>query len=252
MAGKRSKGNAKGRSKSRNTKSNKKIAKVRPGAKAKRPPAAKAKPRRVAASSKRKRPGAKRGARRAAAKPRVRGVASTGQRRVGAPMAAGSKGAPAPKAAPARGSSKLARPAKAKRAAGGLVQGAFDFEIEPPESSVAIEAHLPPPMPSTRRRGAPKANSPDYPGESLTVGMPAPNFSLPSTLGRPVRLDEFRGKLVILYFYPKDDTPGCTMEACAFRDAQPRVEAKDAVVLGISLDDELSHQRFLQKYNLNF
>jgi peroxiredoxin Q/BCP len=82
--------------------------------------------------------------------------------------------------------------------------------------------------------------------------MMAPEFSLPSTLGRKISLSEFRGKRVVLYFYPKDDTPGCTMEACSFRDHMPRFEAKDAVVLGVSLDDELSHQRFTQKYNLSF
>jgi peroxiredoxin Q/BCP len=82
--------------------------------------------------------------------------------------------------------------------------------------------------------------------------MEAPAFSLPSTLGRKVTLAEFRGKRVVLYFYPKDDTPGCTMEACAFRDNMSRITSKDAVVLGISLDDELSHQRFAQKYNLQF
>ncbi|MGH7681692.1 MAG: thioredoxin-dependent thiol peroxidase [Candidatus Eiseniibacteriota bacterium] len=86
----------------------------------------------------------------------------------------------------------------------------------------------------------------------MTVGMMAPEFSLPSTMGRKVSLSEFRGKRVIIYFYPKDDTPGCTMEACAFRDHLPRIHAKDAVVLGISLDDDLSHQRFAQKYNLPF
>ncbi|HEX5032467.1 MAG TPA: thioredoxin-dependent thiol peroxidase [Candidatus Eisenbacteria bacterium] len=84
------------------------------------------------------------------------------------------------------------------------------------------------------------------------MGMMAPEFALPSTLGRKVTLSEFRGRRVILYFYPKDDTPGCTMEACAFRDNLPRIESKDAVVLGISLDDELSHQRFAQKFNLTF
>ncbi|HKO22928.1 MAG TPA: thioredoxin-dependent thiol peroxidase [Candidatus Eisenbacteria bacterium] len=107
-------------------------------------------------------------------------------------------------------------------------------------------------MPSSRRRSAAKPGSPDWPGESLTVGMMAPEFALPSTLGRKVTLSEFRGRRVILYFYPKDDTPGCTMEACAFRDNLPRIESKDAVVLGISLDDELSHQRFAQKFNLTF
>jgi thioredoxin-dependent peroxiredoxin len=103
-----------------------------------------------------------------------------------------------------------------------------------------------------KRRGGPKQGGPDWPGENLTVGMPAPDFELPSTLGRKVTLQEFRGKRVILYFYPKDDTPGCTMEACAFRDNLPRIQNKDGVVLGISLDDELSHQRFAQKYNLPF
>jgi peroxiredoxin Q/BCP len=67
-----------------------------------------------------------------------------------------------------------------------------------------------------------------------------------------VTLAEFRGKRVVLYFYPKDDTPGCTMEACAFRDNLGRIVSKDAVVLGISMDDDLSHQRFAQKYNLQF
>jgi len=106
--------------------------------------------------------------------------------------------------------------------------------------------------PAPRRRSAAKPGSPDWPGESLTVGMPAPEFSLPSTLGRKISLNEFRGKRVILYFYPKDDTPGCTMEACAFRDHLPRIGTKGAVVLGVSLDDDLSHQRFAQKYNLPF
>jgi peroxiredoxin Q/BCP len=82
--------------------------------------------------------------------------------------------------------------------------------------------------------------------------MEAPAFSLPSTLGRKVSLAEFRGTRVVLYFYPKDDTPGCTMEACAFRDNLARVTSKDAVILGVSLDDDLSHQRFAQKYNLQF
>jgi peroxiredoxin Q/BCP len=92
----------------------------------------------------------------------------------------------------------------------------------------------------------------EFDGLGNVVGMMAPEFSLPSTLGRKVSLNEFRGRRVILYFYPKDDTPGCTMEACGFRDNLPRIQSKDAVVLGISLDDELSHQRFAQKYNLPF
>ncbi len=130
-------------------------------------------------------------------------------------------------------------------------QGAFEFDHEP---AISTFSEKPPAMPGvpSRRRSAAKPGSPDWPGESLTVGMMAPEFALPSTLGRKVTLSEFRGRRVILYFYPKDDTPGCTMEACAFRDHLPRIQSKDAVVLGISLDDELSHQRFAQKYNLPF
>jgi peroxiredoxin Q/BCP len=130
------------------------------------------------------------------------------------------------------------------------MQGALEFETEPTISTYAEPGVQMPPAP--RRRSAAKPGSPDWPGESLTVGMMAPEFALPSTMGRKVSLSEFRGKRVVIYFYPKDDTPGCTMEACAFRDHLPRIHAKDAVVLGISLDDELSHQRFAQKYNLPF
>ncbi len=143
-----------------------------------------------------------------------------------------------PKPAPSKGSGRT----------NGL-QGALDFERE---STVTTYSDHAAPAPPPRRRSAAKPGSPDWPGDSLTVGMTAPEFSLPSTLGRKVTLSEFRGRRVILYFYPKDDTPGCTMEACAFRDNLPRIVGKDAVVLGVSLDDELSHQRFAQKYNLPF
>ncbi len=137
---------------------------------------------------------------------------------------------------------------------GGAAQGLLEFEEGPAATDIA---HAPghagvAPPPKKRRSKGGQLNMLDYPGESLTVGMQAPEFSLPSTLGRRVSLSEFRGKRVILYFYPKDDTPGCTMEACGFRDSFPRIESKDAVVLGISLDDELSHEKFAQKYNLPF
>ena len=141
----------------------------------------------------------------------------------------------------------------AKMAGGGegAPQGLLEFEDGPPPTALRDPSLGPPPMPKKRRKGSP-VNMLDYPGESLTVGMPAPEFSLPSTLGRRVTLSEFRGKRVILYFYPKDDTPGCTMEACGFRDSFPRIESKDAIVLGVSLDDELSHERFAQKFSLPF
>ncbi|HEY6842611.1 MAG TPA: thioredoxin-dependent thiol peroxidase [Thermoanaerobaculia bacterium] len=84
------------------------------------------------------------------------------------------------------------------------------------------------------------------------AGDVAPNFQLPSTRGKDVTLKEFRGKDVILYFYPKDDTPGCTAEACAFRDHEGDLTKTGAVILGVSTDPLSSHEKFRQKYKLNF
>jgi thioredoxin-dependent peroxiredoxin len=87
---------------------------------------------------------------------------------------------------------------------------------------------------------------------ALAVGTDAPAFTTKDTNGNTVSLSDFKGKTVVLYFYPKDDTPGCTKQACSFRDARPEYQNKDVVVLGVSADDESSHQAFTQKYNLNF
>ncbi|MBD2775857.1 peroxiredoxin [Iningainema tapete] len=87
---------------------------------------------------------------------------------------------------------------------------------------------------------------------ALTVGTDAPAFSTKDTNGNTVSLSDFKGKTVVLYFYPKDDTPGCTKQACSFRDASNDYKNKDVVVLGVSADDEAAHQAFTQKYNLNF
>jgi len=165
-----------------------------------------------------------------------------------APLKMASKGAPAPPARGTKGRGPGGKGAGARPEAIGRDHEGLEFEGEPP----VVVPHPEPPILPTPSRRRPKPGSPDWPGESLTVGMEAPEFSLPSTLGRKITLSEFRGKRVVLYFYPKDDTPGCTMEACAFRDNLGRIAAKDAVILGISLDDELSHQRFAQKYNLQF
>jgi peroxiredoxin Q/BCP len=86
----------------------------------------------------------------------------------------------------------------------------------------------------------------------LQKGDPAPDFTLPSDEGDDVTLSSFRGRRVVLYFYPKDDTPGCTVQACDFRDVAPRFEGVDAVVLGVSPDSAASHRKFRDKYGLNF
>jgi peroxiredoxin Q/BCP len=84
------------------------------------------------------------------------------------------------------------------------------------------------------------------------VGQPAPSFHLPSTSGRTVSLEDLRGKKIVLYFYPKDDTPGCTQEACDFRDNLARVRGAGAEVFGVSRDTLESHERFQRKYELPF
>ena len=83
-------------------------------------------------------------------------------------------------------------------------------------------------------------------------GSQAPDFELKSDVGETVKLSQFRGRPVVLYFYPRDDTPGCTKEACAFRDSYDEYLARDAVILGVSRDGEASHQKFKQKYDLPF
>jgi peroxiredoxin Q/BCP len=86
----------------------------------------------------------------------------------------------------------------------------------------------------------------------LREGDPAPDFTLESDDGSTVRLSELHGKPVVLYFYPKDDTPGCTKQACGFRDAYEEYEQRGVVVLGVSPDDVESHRKFKSKYELPF
>ena len=88
--------------------------------------------------------------------------------------------------------------------------------------------------------------------QELQTGDNAPDFTLESDAGQKVSLKDFRGKKVVLYFYPRDDTPGCTKEACSFRDSIGSITGKDAVVLGVSNDNINSHKKFKQKYSLNF
>lgn len=86
----------------------------------------------------------------------------------------------------------------------------------------------------------------------LEVGQVAPDFRLLDQDGETRSLTDARGRWVVVYFYPKDDTPGCTKEACSFRDDLPRFEGLNALVWGVSADDERAHQKFVQKYDLNF
>ena len=86
----------------------------------------------------------------------------------------------------------------------------------------------------------------------LKSGDDAPNFTLPDNQGRQVSLSDFKSKWVVLYFYPKDDTPGCTTEACHFRDDFKLLENLGAQVVGMSIDDSFSHKKFAEKYNLPF
>lgn len=86
----------------------------------------------------------------------------------------------------------------------------------------------------------------------ITEGKKAPDFSLPDQNGNKVKLSGFKGKYVVLYFYPKDDTSGCTKEACNFRDSFPKFNNTDAVIIGVSPDSVASHKKFAEKYNLPF
>ncbi|MBW4661851.1 MAG: peroxiredoxin [Drouetiella hepatica Uher 2000/2452] len=87
---------------------------------------------------------------------------------------------------------------------------------------------------------------------SLKEGATAPSFTVKDTNGNTVSLSDHAGKTVVLYFYPKDDTPGCTKEACSFRDNYSAFQGKDIVVYGVSMDSESSHKAFAEKFNLPF
>lgn len=86
----------------------------------------------------------------------------------------------------------------------------------------------------------------------LKAGNKAPQFTLKDQSGKSVSLKDFLGKQVVLYFYPKDDTPGCTKEACNFRDDFDEIKKENAVILGVSADSEVRHKKFIEKYKLQF
>ena len=89
-------------------------------------------------------------------------------------------------------------------------------------------------------------------GKMLDTGTKAPDFELPDQNGKIHKLSDYAGKKVILYFYPKDNTPGCTKQACGFSERYPQFMQKGAVILGVSKDSVSSHKKFEEKYNLNF
>jgi peroxiredoxin Q/BCP len=109
-----------------------------------------------------------------------------------------------------------------------------------PKKKAAAKAKAAKPAPSIAVKSAP------------AVGSAAPAFSLPAASGTTVSLDALRGKSVVLYFYPKDDTPGCTIEACGFRDRIKDIESHGAVVIGVSRDSVAAHQKFKTKHGLPF
>lgn len=86
----------------------------------------------------------------------------------------------------------------------------------------------------------------------LEVGDKAPSFSLKDQNGKTVKLSDYKGKKVVLYFYPKDDTPGCTKEACSLRDNNKKIQVANAEVIGVSADGQASHEKFIDKYGLPF
>ena len=124
-----------------------------------------------------------------------------------------------------------------KPAAAGGTKKTVTKKTATPTKAKATKAVQSGPGPSTRQ---------------LKIGQKAPAFALPNQDGKIMRLSDFKGKKVVLYFYPKDDTPGCTKESCAFRDGLEEIHASGAVVLGISADSVDSHKKFVKKFNLNF
>jgi peroxiredoxin Q/BCP len=156
---------------------------------------------------------------------------------------ASAKAAPAKaaKAAPAK-----AAPVKAEKPAKAAPAKAAPVKAEKPAKAAPAKAAAAPKAKPAKKVPAPAAQPPPV------VGAPAPDFTLPADDGRTVSLASLRGKTVVLYFYPKDDTPGCTREACGFRDRSAEFAAKDAVVYGVSRDSVASHQKFKAKYGLSF
>jgi thioredoxin-dependent peroxiredoxin len=164
-----------------------------------------------------------------------------------APPAAPKAAAKAPAAAPKKATAK-APAATPKKAAAKVPPAVAAHKASVSGASAGAAS------PAAARKPAPAPGAAKGVGAAagLSPGQPAPAFSLPSDGGDLVSLRDFDGKTLVLYFYPKDDTPGCTREACAFQGALAKIEARGAVVVGVSRDTPASHVRFKAKYGLNF
>jgi len=132
---------------------------------------------------------------------------------------------------------KTAKKAAPKKAAKKSVKKAAPKKVAPKKMTKKVVAPMPALTPTS---------------DVLSTGSKAPSFSLLTDSGETVSLNDFAGKTVVLYFYPKDDTPGCTKESCDFRDSFARVQSAGAVVLGVSKDSVASHQKFKEKFSLPF
>ncbi|PCC75580.1 peroxiredoxin Q/BCP [Nannocystis exedens] len=155
------------------------------------------------------------------------------------------KAAPAKKAAKAAPAKKAAKAAPAKKAAAKKTAAKKAAKAAPAKKAAAKRAPAKKAAPS-------RSEEEEEIGPALKPGDPAPTFSLAADDGKTYALGDFAGRRVVLYFYPRDNTPGCTTEACDFRDRQPRFAASGVTVLGVSGDSLASHAKFRAKFGLNF
>lgn len=160
------------------------------------------------------------------------------------------------KKVPAKKASALRKvAAKAKTAVRGAAKKAtkrLDATAKKAAKAATTQARVTAAKKQARKAPLVKKVSAGTPAQAITVGQEAPEFSLPGDDGQTHSLSAHRGQPVVLYFYPKDNTPGCTQEACDFRDNLARARGKGAVVYGVSTDSVVSHQKFREKYSLNF
>jgi peroxiredoxin Q/BCP len=158
----------------------------------------------------------------------------------------------APKKAKARAKAKKASKKPSSKKTSKKASKKASKEGPKKASTLGKAKTTPKPGKSGEKPVAPKIQGIPASTVELKAGQMAPSFELTSDTQEKVTLEQFRGKKIVLYFYPKDDTPGCTKEACDFRDSMNRIQNGSTVVLGVSKDTVALHQKFKQKYHLNF